>query len=291
MTNDRAPGSRATANKPESIPFGLALGGGGARGLAHILMLEVLDEFGVRPQQIAGTSIGAILGALYASGHSAGEIRELVDELVRAENKELKHSLVKLNVFKWIEFVDPSLGKGGLVDADHFMGLLHKAVKQDRFEQLAVPLRVVATDYWTGEMVVLESGDLISAVRASMALPGIFSPVEHGDRLLVDGGVVNPLPYDILGGEISNIIAIDVTGTMLARTHVVPPFFDSIFRTFRIMGHAIVEEKLKHNRPEIYIRPTLTNIRTLDFNKHEEIYRQAAPAKEELKIKLAAMLT
>jgi NTE family protein len=291
MTQTRNSSHSTATTKPDSDRFGLALGGGGARGLAHVLMLEVLDELGVTPHRMSGTSIGAILGALYCAGHSAQEIKDLVESLIRMENKELEHALVKLKIFEWIELIDPELGKGGLINADHFMGFLHKAIRQSRFEELRIPLQVVATDYWSGEQVAFGSGELLPAVRASMALPGVFSPVEHDDRLLVDGGAVNPLPFDLLGNDCSAIIAIDVTGTLQTRTHVTPAFFDSIFRTFRVMGHAIIEEKLKRQPPDIYIKPDLRNLRTLDFEKYEEIYRQAAPAKEEFRRELDNLLS
>lgn len=272
------------------IRFGIALGGGGARGLAHVLMLEVLDELGVQPCCIAGTSIGAVFGALYSAGHSAREIRELVESLLHEEKKELAHALVKINVFKWIDLIDPELGKGGLISADHFMGFLHKAIRQPTFERLRIPLQVVAADFWTGEQVVFDSGELLPAVRSSIALPGVFSPVERGDRLLVDGGVVNPLPYDLLADHCDAVVAIDVTGALRARPQTYPSFFDSIFHSIRDMGHAITREKLKRERPDIYIRPRITDIRTLDFEQYEEVYRQAAPAKEEFRRKLAALL-
>jgi NTE family protein len=272
------------------LKIGLALGGGGARGLAHVLVLEVFDELGIKPYRIAGTSIGAILGALYSAGHTAREIRELVESLLQLERKELAHALVKFNVFKWIELIDPKLGKGGLIDADHFMGYLHKAIRQDNFKGLSVPLQAVAADYWTGEQIILDSGELLPAIKASMALPDIFSPVRIGQRLLIDGGAVNPLPYDILPAECNLVVAIDVTGTLQARTDVEPSFFESIFRTARIMGQAIVAEKLKRQMPDIYIKPDIKNIRTLEFGKYEEIYRQSAPAKEEFKQRLTKLL-
>jgi len=253
-------------------------------------MLEVFDELGVKPYRIAGTSIGAILGALYSAGHTAAEIRELVESLLQLERKEIAHALVKFNVFRWIELIDPNLGKGGLIDADHFMGYLHKAIRQDRFKGLAIPLQAVATDYWSGEQVILESGELLPAIRASMALPDIFSPVQLGNRLLIDGGAVNPLPFDVLPADCGTIVAIDVMGTLEVHTHAEPSFFESIFRTARIMGQAIVAEKLKSRMPDIYIKPEIREIRTLDFSKYAEIYRQASPAKEKFKRQLGTLL-
>jgi len=245
MTSTSDNGKRPNDTKQDKSKLGLALGGGGARGLAHVLILEVFDELGIRPHRISGTSIGAILGALYSAGHSAREIRELVETLLQLERKELEHALVKFNIFKWIELIDPKLGKGGLIDADHFMGYLHKAIRQDRFEELSIPMQAVATDYWTGEQVILDSGELLPAIKASMALPEIFSPVKLGSRLLIDGGAVNPLPFDVLPASCGAIVAIDVLGALQVRSHEEPSFFESIFRTARIMGQAIVSEKLK----------------------------------------------
>lgn len=270
--------------------LGLALGGGGARGLAHVLLLEVFDELGIKPHRIAGTSIGAILGSLYSAGHTAKEIRELVDSLFRLERKELAHALVKFNIFKWIELIDPKLGKGGLVDADHFMGYLHKAIRRDRFEDLSIPLQAVAADYWTGEQVILDAGELLPAIKASMALPDIFSPVQLGDRLLIDGGAVNPLPYDVLPDDCDFVVAVDVLGILQPQSEKEPSFYESIFRTARIMGQAIVAEKLKRSRPDLYIKPQIRNIHTLEFGKYADIYRQAEPAKDTFKRKLEILL-
>lgn len=279
--------SSGTSTQPK---LGLALGGGGARGLAHVLLLEVFDELGIKPHRIAGTSIGAVLGSLYSAGHTAKEIRELVDSLFQLERKELTHALVKFNIFKWIELIDPKLGKGGLIDADHFMGYLHKAIRRDRFEDLSIPLQAVAADYWTGEQVILDTGELLPAIKASMALPDIFSPVQLGDRLLIDGGAVNPLPYDILPDDCNYIVAIDVLGILQLQSHAEPSFYESIFRTARIMGQAIVSEKLKRKMPDIYLKPEIKNIHTLEFGKYAEIYRLAEPAKDALKRKLETLL-
>lgn len=281
----------AAVIKPDPGRIGIALGGGGARGLAHVLMLEVLDELGIKPYRIAGTSIGAILGALYCSGHTALDIKKLIETLLRTEKKRFAHALIQMNIAKWIDIIDPKLGKGGLVNADHFLGLLHNAISQAAFEELPIPLQVVSTDYWTGEQVVFDSGELWPAIRASMALPGVFAPVEHDGRLLVDGGIVNPLPFDLIMETCTFTIAVDVTGTMLKRVHEKPAFFESIFRTVRIMGQAITSEKLKWQQPDILVRPLLTEIRTLDFKKFEEVYRQATPAKEELRKKLGHILS
>lgn len=270
--------------------IGLALGGGGARGLAHVLMFEVFDELGVKPRSIAGTSIGAIMGALYASGLSAKDIRELITAWLSTESKKWSRAVVSMNILKWIDLIDPSLGRGGLISSDKFLGFLHQAIKQSSFQELKIPLKIVATDFWKGEQAVFESGELLPAVKASMALPGIFDPVTVGDRIFIDGGAVNPLPYDLLMRESGTIVAIDVSGTVTDRADAPPAFFETIFQTFHVMGQSILADKLRLQRPDIYIKPDIVDVKALDFLKAKDIYSQAAPAKERLKRKLAGIL-
>jgi len=280
--------ARGVRNKDD---IGLALGGGGARGLAHVLMLEVFDELGVKPRRIAGTSIGAILGALYASGLSARDIRDLFTEWMSTESSEWSREMVSISIFKWIDLIDPGIGKGGLINSDKFLGFLHRAIKQSTFEALKIPLQVVATDFWRGQQVVFSRGDVLSAVKASMALPGIFDPVNIGDRIFIDGGVVNPLPYDLLLAESGTTVAIDVSGSNTDKAGEAPSFFETIFRTFHVMGQQILGDKMQERRPDIYVKPDIVDIRALDFLKADEIYRQAMPAKDAFKKKLARRLS
>ena len=270
--------------------IGLALGGGGARGLAHVLIFEVFDELGIKPARMAGTSIGAIMGALYASGHSAKDIRELIDAWIRTEHVKWTRAIVSMSVFKWIDLIDPGIGKGGLINTEKFLGFLHQAIKYSTFEDLSIPLYIVATDYWKGEQVVFEKGELLPAVKASMALPGVFEPVGIDGRIFIDGGAVNPLPYDLLQNQCGITVAIDVSGNISDKVSGIPSFFDTIFHTFHIMGQAILDDKLKLRRPDIYIKPDITEIKVLDFLKTNDIYRQAGPAKERLKRRLGEIL-
>lgn len=281
------PPAHAARNRRE---IGLALGGGGARGLAHVLAFEAFDELGVRPKAIAGTSIGAIMGALYASGMTARDIRQLITEWTKSEGGKWSHAMVSLNLFKWIDLVDPALGKGGLVNTEKFLGFLHQSIGQARFDTLTIPLQVVATDFWKGEQQVFGSGEVLPAVKASMALPGIFEPVTIGDRVYVDGGTVNPLPYDLLAGKVGTTVAVDVSGSSSDHPGVVPSFFDSILRSFHIMEQSMLDYSLKVRRPDIHLKPDIRDVKALDFLMADEIYRQAAPAKEELKRKLDRLL-
>jgi NTE family protein len=157
-------------------PIGLALGGGFARGLAHIGVLKVLEEEGIPINFIAGTSVGSVIGAAYCSGISAKELEE-VAALVR---------------FK--DFARWTLSRYGIASNDRMARFLGKMLKCRTFEDLKTPLAVAATDFTTGEGVVFRSGPLVEAVRASCAYPGMFQPVNIGGRLLVDGMLAHSVP-------------------------------------------------------------------------------------------------
>ncbi|MEM7393644.1 MAG: patatin-like phospholipase family protein [Verrucomicrobiota bacterium] len=130
---------------------GLALGGGGAKGLAHIPLLEILDDFEIRPHGISCTSIGAIVGALYASGYSGREIREQVANLVISKGDTLKDIMNTKDFFKGFEFFDINFHRGAILKGDAFIDYLSELTKVERIEDLEIPLQIVATDFWTGE--------------------------------------------------------------------------------------------------------------------------------------------
>jgi len=295
LTNQSAgitgPGAFPANRRQDAPRVGLALGAGGAKGLTHILMLEVFDELGITPCAISGSSMGAVIGALYASGLSGKQIRRFINGPATSDEHSWPNPLFRPDVFKWIDFIDPELGSGGLIDGENFIHYLRQEVHTADFDQLAVPLRIVAADFWKREQVVLENGPLLPAIQASMALPGLFTPVRLGDRVLVDGGTVNPVPWDLLPGDCDITVAIDVMGTISPQDgDTNPSFFDAIFNSVHIMQRAIVEEKLKRRQPDIYIRPLLNNIRMLEFYRADEIYRQTQPAKRELRQQLEKRL-
>ena len=173
-SNLEAPLVAPAPGTPPSI--GLALGGGFARGLAHVGVLKVLEEEGIPVNFIAGTSVGAVIGAAYCSGISAKELEEIA-------------ALVRFKDFaRW------TLSRYGIASNDRMTRFLGKMLKCRRFEELKVPLAVAATDFTTGEGVVFRSGPLVDAVRASCAYPGMFLPVNVGGRLLVDGMLAHAVP-------------------------------------------------------------------------------------------------
>lgn len=275
--------------RPERI--GLALGGGGARGLAHILIFEALEELGIRPYRIAGTSIGAVMGALYAAGLTSNDIRALVDELTVSRDESWLESLFRERLTKWLDFFDLRDSGGGLVSTRGFVDYLLEAMGKTRFGQLEIPLKVIATDFWAREQVVFRRGELGPAIAASMAIPGVFAPVEHDGRVLVDGGLVNPLPYDVLMDSCDLTIAVDVQGRAAPRGGEAPTYFETTFNSLQIMAATITRARLDLRPPDIYLAPDIRNVRVLDFYRFEEIFRQTKPAKAALKRELGRRLT
>jgi NTE family protein len=239
--------------------IGVALGAGGAKGLSHIAFLQALDELGVRPVVIAGASIGAVIGAFYAAGVSGDRLAHLVKEIGFRDLYKIALDFSILSqsaIFK---------GKG----VEDF---LSREIPARTFEELQIPLMVVATNFWDRRPLVFENGNLITAIRASTAMPAIFEPVCLNDMVLIDGGAVNPLPYDLIRQECDLTIAIDVSGEKTyAPGNPVPNMVESILSTFQVMQAAIVEAKKQLSPPDIYVKPALTNIRVLDFYRYKEI--------------------
>lgn len=269
--------------------IGLALGGGGARGLAHIPMLEVFDELGVRPHRIAGTSIGAVMGALYASGHPGCQIRDIVGRMIIKKGDSYRAALHKKEALKALKFFELQFKRTGLFKGDKFAAFLYDAVKVMTFEELHIPLSVVAADFYSSRQVVLSTGELLDAVKASMGLPGVFTPVMRDDRILIDGGGVNPVPFDILD-DCDLVVAIDVMGEMGGDGHTVPNMVRAVLGTFDIMQNSIIAEKLKRCPPDIYIKPGIVGVDLLEFYKADQIYDQSENARKELRQALERVL-
>ena len=269
--------------------IGLALGGGGVRGLAHISVLEVLDDLDYKPSVIAGTSMGAIIGALYASGLSGKDIRKLVRQHLISKDDKWRDVIDKrADILKLISAFAPAHERGGIIKADKFYNHLFGEIGKTTFEELKIPLIVIATDYWTAEEVVFKTGELLPAIKASAAIPVVFAPVSIEERILVDGGVVNVVPYEHVMELCDVTIAVDVSG-MPPHKHEVPTLIESALGTVRIMQTASLAAKMKCLQPDIFVHPGIHDIKLLDFNKVEEVFKQSAPAMEELRAKIAKL--
>jgi NTE family protein len=291
--------------------IGLALGSGSARGLAHLGVIRAIEEAGIGVDFIAGTSMGALIGAIYAAG----------------KLDELEASFRDFDWKKSASFFDVVLPKSGLLDGARVSQLVRAHIHADTIEQLPKCFAAVATDIVNGEEVVVRSGDVIEAVRASISVPGIFTPVRSNGHILVDGGLTNPVPVSVaraMGADI--VIAVDLnheiingknmkpllpaakaasadeTG-MFARwagnyrlsmsdlkqkllsgddaasaqlrkwisTEPLPSIFEVLLASINIMETRIAQTSLRLERPDVIIQPPLGHIRFLEFGRAEEI--------------------
>ena len=271
--------------------IGLALGGGGARGLAHIAMLEAFDELGVKPSIIAGTSIGAVYGAAYASGISGKDLREHT-RFVLAQRFGLIRDLFIARAQPFQRLLGVVGMRGAILDPATVLDvILPRAVKSD-FAGCDIPLRIVASDFYLQEPKVFTAGSLRTAVAASMALPAIFQPVVADGHVFIDGGLTNPLPFDLLMAETDIVVAIDVSGVPVPNPRrPVPTAFEALFSSAFLFERTIVKEKLKSAQPDILISAGTSRYQVLDFLKFDEILKAASPAKEKLKQQLARVLS
>lgn len=172
---------------------GLALSGGSVRGLCYIGFLKVIEGEKIPIDYIAGTSIGSVIGALYCAGMRPVEMEKLVSEL------------------KWENLMDFTAKYTGILDGKKIEKFMRKNLGVREFKDLRIPFAATAVDVNTGEEIIFEQGDVAKAVRASMSIPGVFTPVKFGRRLLVDGAVLDPVPVGVLRGKVDKIIAIDLT--------------------------------------------------------------------------------
>lgn len=262
----------------------LALGGGGARGYAHIHALEALDEMGMKPIIISGSSIGALLGSGYAGGMSGAEIREFA--LTKMGNRnEVVAGLWRMRPKSFTGAFDGGI-RFGQIDIIGALDAFLPAEWPREFEALQIPLHVVATDFYDEKEHVITKGDLFCAIGASAALPAIFRPVTCDGRICIDGGIMNPVPFDYLVGKADIVLAIDVVGGPIGNPTKIPSNMDSMFGASQLMMRSIIEMKLKANRPDIFLRPPVSKYRVMDFMKVKEILSETAGFKEEVKAAL-----
>ena len=269
--------------------FALALGGGGARGLAHISVLEVLDELGARPAAMAGTSVGALIGAAYSAGMTGRDIRRFVMALAH-DRGEVFRRLIAARAGTFSNLLSLGFGSATLLDAEKFCAQFLPEQIPDDFDALRIPLTVVASDLYRREPALFASGRLKPALAASVALPTVMRPVVVDGRVLIDGGATNPLPFDALRGRADVIVAVDISGEPSEERRDIPSPWECVFATVLVMGSAITAEKLKHSAPDLIIRPKVGGFRTLDFLRASAILRACEPVKAQVKEKLTALL-
>jgi NTE family protein len=232
--------------------FGLALGGGAARGIAHIGVLKVLEEEGLEPTYICGTSAGSIVGALYAGGYRW----ETIAEVVRSTD--------------WRDMVQPVFPKMGLVKADKLQTRLTELLDSLTFEELDVPFCAIAVDIMTGERVQLCTGPVAPAVRASCSIPGIFEPMVEGERVLVDGGILEEVPiYSCQSMGAKVVLAVDLNSDLST-----PRYPENVFHVIMASFAAISRnrEKRAHQSKNVVVAlPKLADFSFHDLKRREEL--------------------
>ena len=252
------------------LKIALALGGGAARGFAHIGVIKALEAQGIVPDIVVGTSAGSVVGALYASGMSGFELQNLA--------LQMEEDMV----------ADWTLPNRGVLKGEALQDFINQKVKNLTIQKLPKPLGVVATDLQSGEMVLFRKGSTGIAVRASSAVPGVFQPVEINGRDYVDGGLTSPVPAQAARSMGANfVIAVDISN--VGRRDKLTGTLDVLLQTFAIMGHAISHHELED--ADIVIRPKTSAVSSTDFEgRHLAVLegeKAAAAIMPELKARLA----
>lgn len=298
--------SAQTGEKDRSPTPGiaLALGGGMARGFAHIGVLNVLERNGIRPSIVAGTSIGAVVGAAYLAG----------------KLKDLEEWALSLNRYKILSYLDLRVRSAGLIGGQRLEKLLNENFHDMMIEDLPGPFTTVAADLVTGHEVWIKKGPLIEAMKASFALPGVFPPVERNHRFLVDGALVNPVPVsvclaqnarltiavdlnaDIIGKAVkpgqnyptvagfdlfnekdvskeeSNKLTSSITKRLFRREESNPSLFGVMISALNIMQDRLTRSRLAGDPPDIHIKPLIGHIGLAEFEKASELISEGEAA-------------
>ena len=226
--------------------IGLALGGGAARGFAHVGVIQVLEEAGIRPSLVVGTSAGSLVAAIYASGKTGAQLQQVAETM-----DEVAITDWTLPIFS-----------RGMFRGEALARYVSKQVNDQLIENLAMPLGIVATDLHTGQGVLFQRGDTATAVRASSAVPAVFQPVKIAGREYVDGGLVSPVPVRYarqMGAEL--VIAVDISSP--PEGNLANDAFQVLLQTFAIMGKSINTFELQN--ADVVVRPALAGISSADF--------------------------
>lgn len=240
-------GDAATAVIKKPLKIGLALGGGAARGFAHVGVIAVLEEAGLRPQVVVGTSAGSLVAAIYATGKTSAQLQQ---------------TALGMQEVAMTDWMLPIIGKG-VFRGDALGRYVNQLVEGRLIENMAIPLGIVATDLNSGKAVLFRSGDTGTAVRASSAVPAVFVPVRISGREYVDGGLVSPVPVRFarqMGADV--VIAVDISSP--PEGNPAGDTLQILLQTFAIMGKSINQYELKE--ADVVVRPSLTGLKSADFS-------------------------
>ncbi len=232
------------------LKIGLALGGGAARGFAHVGVIAVLEEAGLRPQLVVGTSAGSLVAALYASGKTSAQLQQ---------------TALNMEEVAFTDWMLPIFGRG-MFRGDALARYVNELVANRSIENMVIPLGIVATDLGNGQAVLFQRGDTGTAVRASSAVPGVFVPVKIGAREYVDGGLASPVPVRFarqMGADV--VIAVDISNPPEANP--ASNTLQILLQTFAIMVKSINQFELKD--ADVVVRPSLVGLNSADFSARQ----------------------
>ena len=237
---------------PKKVPkLGLALGGGAARGFAHIGVIQVLEENGIKPDLVVGTSAGSLVAAFYASGKTGAQLQWLADTMDESQ---------------LTDWTIPFMSRG-MLRGEALGRYVNSQLNGAKIEDLKMPLGIVATDLQTGDSILFRRGDIATAVRASSAVPSVFEPVRIGNKDYVDGGLVSPVPVRSarqMGADI--VIAVDISSRPEdAKTS---DMLKVLLQTFSIMGKSI--SQLEMSQAEVVVRPALPDVGSAEFTARQK---------------------
>ncbi len=267
----------------------VALSGGGASGFAHIPLIQAFEDLGISPYAISGTSMGALLGAAWANGMTSVDIINHCESLWNNKTELIK------KFWKLKSKQSKEIFRGGGIiqfDASDVLNLFMPKDYPKTFKNLKIPFMAVASDFYDWKEVHFSDGNMILAIAASIALPAIFKPIAYENTLLIDGGCVNPMPFDLLPCESDIIIAVDVLGGPLRPYDIKkkPSALNTILGASDLLMQSIINQKLKTRYPHILLRPDTRDFKVLEFYRFNEIIQKAQHIREEVKYQLDRMI-
>ena len=272
VTESSPPVAPTTPPPPKKIPkLGLALGGGAARGFAHIGVLQVLEEEGIKPSLVVGTSAGSVVASFYASGKTGQQLQWLADTMDESQ---------------FTDWANPFSGRG-ILRGEALGKYINSQLNGMKIEDMKLPLGIVATDLRTGDGILFRRGDVATAVRASSAVPSVFEPVQIAGKDYVDGGLVSPVPVRYarqMGADL--VLAVDISSRPEdAKT---TDMLKVLLQTFSIMGKSISQLELA--QADVVVRPALPEIGSTEFSARKKSIEAGRAAMKQAMPQLRALL-
>lgn len=272
VTDNSPPVAPTTPPPPKKIPkLGLALGGGAARGFAHIGVLQVLEEEGIKPSLVVGTSAGSVVASFYASGKTGQQLQWLADTMDETQ---------------FTDWANPFSGRG-ILRGEALGKYINSQLNGMKIEDMKLPLGIVATDLRTGDGILFRRGDVATAVRASSAVPSVFEPVQIAGKDFVDGGLVSPVPVRYarqMGADL--VLAVDISSRPEdAKT---TDMLKVLLQTFSIMSKSI--SQLELTQADVVVRPALPEIGSTEFSARKKSIEAGRAAMKQAMPQLRALL-